>query len=257
MDLCVSDWSAFLTGRKDALKGKDLRYPTLFEYSNRDRNQKPSSKTLALYIDEHDPPAASKHKNFGRKFAPMAVRALEFEFAAARIGEALNTARQKGRSQSYIDQMIKPKLTPKALKIDKQIKEKPLQSLIARILLTSDDFAPPYGAFLRTLTGACMVRAQPDLLFVHLVADGSQENREFIRKVWAVLRTRPRYLENATLAVLDQSRGRAFFAGKGANPGLVIPDPLTLMDLSATLSNLANIPNDLAEGFPIRELVAR
>ncbi len=249
--------AALLTGCGDPIKGKNLRYPSLFEYHNRDLDDKTHTRTLALYPGKDAPPAVSKTRGFGKKYGPLTVRASDFEPAVSVINSEMEAARQKGRSEKYIEKMVKPKFTPKTLGLDKTLSDEALIRLVTRTLLASDENLNLDNTFLRDLAFSCLLKAQPDLFFVHLKDDGSPENQRFLLTAQEVHRSHYRYKDRTTLAVLDQSRGQVLIIGPGIPAGREISEPHTLQDLSVTLSRRANIRAAQAQGVPLEDLVAR
>ncbi len=249
--------AALLTGCEDPIKGKNLRYPSLFEYHNRDMDDKTHTRTLALYPDKDAPPAVSKTRGFGKKYGPLAVRASDFEPAVSVINSELETARQKGRSERYIERMVKPKFTSKMLKLNKTLNDEALMRLVTRTLLASDENLKLDNTFLRNLAFGCLLKAQPDLFLVHLKDDGSPENQHFVQTAREVHQSHYRYKDRTTLAVLDQRRGQVLIIGPDIPAGREISEPHTLQDLSVTLSRRANIRAAKAQGAPLQDLVAR
>ena len=241
-------WLAtLLTGRDDALKGGKLAHPTLFEYHNRDLNDKTRTRTLAFYLDDRAPPERSNHKKY-KKYGCLSVRASALDHAAEKIRLALDEARSEGRSRAFVENVIYPTLTPKKLKINKTVKNKVLARLIVRTLVSSDKNLELKNAFVSSLALACLPRAQPDLMLFQLTC--GPDIRMTIEQLWKIAQGHPRYQNRTTLAVLDAAGGRALLVGPDMPAGLRVTEPLSLRDLSATLFGLSNVEAEFAEGRP-------
>ncbi len=146
--------------------------------------------------------------------------------------------------------MVKPKFTPKALGLDRTLSKEALIRLVTRTLLADDENLNLDSAFLRSLAVGCILKAQPDLFFVHLKADGSAENQRFLQTARAAHQSHYRYKDRTTLVILDQPRGQALLIGPGIEAGRVISGPHTLQDLSVTLSRRCGIQATLSRGRP-------
>ena len=244
-------WMAeLLTGCDDAVKGKSLRYPGLFEYHNKAGGE--HTQTFAFHPGKNAPPSVSNQKGFGKKYAPLTVRASDLGNAAETIRSQVEKARQEDRSKQYINVMVKGKLTLQELKIDKIIKDNALGRLALSTLFASDEHLALGNAFLGGLSFACLQKAQPDLLLVHFTADNTAgEAGQFIQNVWSVLQKRFRYKGRAVLAVLHQPAGQALLLGAGVPAGVEMAGPHSLKDLSVTLSKLAGIEAAMSQGAPV------
>lgn len=160
-------WLAtFLTGRQDALKGRNLRTPSLFECHNRQIDDKTGCRTFAFYFGGQAPPRASKVKGFGKKYAPLTVSRADIEKAAETIRTKLDEARQSGKSENYIAQMVKPKLTPETLGLHKPLKNKALSRLVTHALMASDENLDLGNNLARDLCYGSLILAEPDLCVV-------------------------------------------------------------------------------------------
>ncbi len=251
-------WLAtFLTGRQDALKGRNLRSPSLFESHNRQIEDKTGCKTFAFYFAGQAPPRASTVKGFGKKYAPLTVQRADVERAAKTVRTRLGEARQKGKSENYIAQMVKPKLTPEALGLHKSLKNKALSRLVTHALMASDENLDLGNSLARDLCYGSLILAEPDLCVVQLEADGDPENEEFLSTIWSDHRRLQRFRDRTTVAVLDSGSGQALLLGPDIPVGTAISTPHSLEDLSVTLSGLAHIKSEHADGTPLPELVAR
>ncbi len=242
-------WLAtLLTGRDDALTGDKLAHPTLFEYHNRALKDRTRTRTLAFYIDDNAPPARSTLRKY-KKYGALCVRASSMSGAAERIRLVLDEARSEGRSQAFIENVVFPTLNPKKLKITKTVKNKVLSRLIVRTLVSSDKNLELKSGFLASLAIACVPRAKPDLMVLQLT-DGP-DCRIAIQQLWKIAQRHHRYRNRTTLAVLDAAGGRALLVGPGMPAGLRVTEPLSLLDLSATLFGLSNVEAKFAQGRPI------
>lgn len=242
-------WLAtLLTGHDNALKGDKLVHPSLFEYHNRALNDKSRTRTLALYLDDSAPPERSTHKKY-RKFGPQTVRASSLTGAAETVREALYEARSEGRSQAFIENVVYPTLDPKKLKITKKVKDKALARLIVKTLVSSDQNLKLANAFVSSLALSCLPRAQPDLMLLQLT-DGP-DCRKAVEQLWKTVQEHRRYRNRTTLAILDPAGGRALLIGPDMPAGLRVTEPLSLLDLSATLFGLSNVEAEFARGNPV------
>lgn len=242
-------WLAtLLTGRDNALNGGKLAHPSLFEYHNRAYRDKTRTRTFALYLDDSAPPERSTHRKYG-KFGPQTVRASTLTTAAETVGRALSDARAEGRSQAFIENVVYPTLDPKKLKMTKTIKNKVFARLIVRTLVSSERNLALSNPFLSSLALTCLPRAQPDLMLLQLI-DGP-DCRETIERLWTTVQEHHRYRNRTTLAVLDPVGGRALLRGHDMPAGLRVAEPLSLLDLSATLFGLGNVEAEFAHGNPV------
>ena len=239
-------WLAtLLTGRDDALRDAKLAHPTLFEYRNRALKDKTRTRTLALYLDDSAPPERSTHKKY-KKFGPLTVRASSLSGAAETVRRVLDEALSEGRSQAFIENVVYPTLNPKKLKITKTVKDKVLARLIVRSLVASDQNLELKNAFLSSLALTCLPRAQPDLMFLQLT--GGPDSRKTIEQLWKIVQGHHRYQNRTTIAILDAAGGRALLLGPDMPAGLRVTEPLTLLDLSATLFGLGNVEAEFIQG---------
>ena len=88
-------------------------------------------------------------------------------------------------------------------------------------------------------------------------ADGDPRNEEFLSTIWSDHRRLQRFRDRTTLAILDAGSGQALLLGPDIPVGTEIATTHSLEDLSVTLSGLARIESEHAEGSPLPELVAR
>ena len=248
--------ASLLTGTENAVKGKDFRVPSLFEYLNKAIDDKTRTRTLAFYQGKDAPPEASKTKGFGKKYSALRIHTKDLEKAATAVKETLGKAEDQGRSERYIERMVKPKLTPEELRINKTIKEKSLASLVVKTLVAHKANRELDNAFFKAVTLASLQTAEPDLLVTQLEADGA-ESQAFIQNVLTHLQTSPLYQDYSTLLIVDQSSNQALVISSSVQAGQTIEDSHTMQDLTATLSQIARIDATQSKGTVISGLVAQ
>jgi len=247
-----ADLSELLTGCGDALKGKHLRYPSLFEYVGKQLRGKATS--YAFCRRKGVPPLRSRAKGFGKKYGPVSLCAADLESAAETVRAQIGEARSAGKSRQYIQVMVRDKLTPKELRVDKLVKDEALAQLAVQ-MLPEDRAEPGLGPeFLQRLALACLHKGVPDMLFVDLDHAGVEEDEAFVRGVWSEVQSRLRYRGRTVLLVVDRARSMALVTGPGVSAGSEGAGPYSLRDISATLAGLADVHAPMCQGEPISGL---
>ncbi len=245
------DWiGAVQTASPDAIKGKNLNAPSLFEYHNRANNDKSHARTFAFYQsgEKEIPPAGSKTKGYGSKYSPFVVDAPSLEKIAGIIEEKLGTAIKQGKSQRYIDQMVKPKLTPEALKLKKIIKDEAFGRLVSGVLMDSEESRKLGSAFIIHVAQTAMHAALPDILFLEMNA--GDVSAEAISKFHDTISAMARYGNGATFAIFDQPAGHALIVSPAIIGGQSF-EGQSLENISATLAKAAGLVADEARGTPV------
>ena len=208
------DWMATIqTASPDAIKGKNLKVPSLFEHHNKAIEDKTHTRTLAFYQsgEKEIPPTVSKTKDYGGRYSPYAVNAPSLEKIAGTIEEQLGTAIKQGKSQRYIDRMVKPKLTPEALKLKKVIKDEAFARLVSGVLMNSEESRKLGSAFITQVTQKALDAALPDIVFIEMKADDVSKT---ISQFHDTMSAMARYGSNATFALFDQPAGHSLSAPK-------------------------------------------
>ena len=251
------DWmGAVQTASPNAIKGKNLAAPSLFEYHNKAIEDKSHTRTLAFYQsgDKDIPPTASKTKGYGDKYSPFAVNAPSLKKIAAIIEEELGTAVKQGKSQRYIDRMVKPKLTPEALKLKKVIKDEAFGRLVSGVLMDNEESRKLGGAFIAQVTRTAMHAALPDVLFVEIKA--GDVSADAIAKFHDTLSAMARYGSGATFALFDQPSGQALLVSPKIIGGQSF-EGQSLENISATMAKAAGLSTDATHGTPIASVKMR
>ena len=251
------DWMATVqTASPNAIKGKNLAAPSLFEYHNKAIEDRSHTRTLAFYQsgEKEIPPTASKTKGYGDKYSPFAVDAPSLEKIAATIEEELGTAIAQGKSQRYIDRMVKPKLTPEALKLKKVIKDEAFGKLVSGVLMDDEESRKLGGAFIERVTRTAMHAALPDILFVEIKA--GDVSADAISKFHDAMSAMARYGNGATFALFDQSSAHALIVSPKIIGGQSL-EGQSLENIAATLAKAAGLSTDSASGTPIADVKMR
>lgn len=251
------DWMATVqTASPNALKGKNLAAPSLFEYHNKAIEDRSHTRTLAFYQsgEKEIPPTASKAKGYGDKYSPFAVNAPSLQKIATIIEEELGTAIKQGKSQRYIDRMVKPKLTPEALKLKKVIKDEAFGKLVSGVLMDDEESRKLGSAFIDQVTRTAMHAALPDILFLEIKA--SDVSADAISKFHDTMSAMARYGNGATFALFDQPSARALIVSPQIIGGQSF-DGQSLENISATLAKAAGLSIAAAHSTPIPSVKMR
>ena len=67
--------------------------------------------------------------------------------------------------------MVKPKLTPEALKLKKVIKDEAFGRLVSGVLMDSEESRKLGSAFITQVTQKALDAALPDIVFIEMKAD--------------------------------------------------------------------------------------
>ena len=251
------DWMATIqTASPDAIKGKNLKVPSLFEHHNKAIEDKTHTRTLAFYQsgEKEIPPTVSKTKDYGARYSPYAVNAPSLEKIAGTIEEQLGTAIKQGKSQRYIDRMVKPKLTPEALKLKKIIKDEAFGRLVSGVLMDSEESRKLGSAFITQVTQKALDAALPDIVFIEMKAD--DVSTQTISQFHDTISAMARYGSNVTFALFDQPAGKALIVSPKIIGGQTF-DGQSLENISATLARASSLMLDGATGTPIAEVRMR
>ena len=244
------------TASPNAIKGKNLKVPSLFEYHNKAIEDKTHTRTLAFYQsgEKEIPPIVSKTKGYGTRYSPSAVNAPSLEKIAGTIEEQLGTAIKQGKSQRYIDRMVKPKLTPEALKLKKVIKEEAFGRLVSGVLMNSEESRKLGSAFIIEVTQKAMDAALPDIVFIEMKA--GDVSTQTISQFHDTMSAMARYGSGVTFALFDQPAGQALIISPKIIGGQSL-DGQSLENISATIARASSLMLDGAAGTPVAEVRMR
>ena len=251
------DWMTTVqTASPNAIKGKNLKVPSLFEYHNKAVEDKTHTRTLAFYQsgEKEIPPIVSKTKGYGTRYSPSAVNAPSLEKIAGTIEEQLGTAIKQGKSQRYIDRIVKPKLTPEALKLKKIIKDEAFGRLVSGVLMDSEESRKLGSAFITEVAQKAMDAALPDIVFIEMkVGDVSTQT---ISQFHDTMSAMARYGSGVTFALFDEPAGQALIVSPKIIGGQSF-DGQSLENISATLARASSLMLEGAEGTPVAEVRMR
>ena len=244
------------TASPDAIKGKNLKVPSIFEHHNKAIEDKTHTRTLAFYQsgEKEIPPIVSKTKNYGTRYSPSAVNAPSLEKIAGTIEEQLGTAIKQGKSQRYIDRMVKPKLTPEALKLKKIIKDEAFGRLVSGVLMDSEESRKLGSAFITEVTQKAMDAALPDIVFIEMKA--GDISTQTISQFHDTMSAMARYGSGVTFALFDQPADQALIVSPKIIGGQTF-DGQSLENISATLAKAGSLILDGAAGTPVAEVRMR
>ena len=244
------------TASPNAIKGKNLKVPSLFEYHNKAIEDKTHTRTLAFYQsgEKEIPPIVSKTKDYGVRYSPYAVNAPSLEKIAGTIEEQLGTAIKQGKSQRYIDRIVKPKLSPEALKLKKVIKDEAFGRLVSGVLMDSEESRKLGTAFITEVAQKAMDAALPDIIFIEMKA--GDVSTQTISQFHDTMSAMARYGSNVTFALFDQPAGQALIISPKIIGGQSF-DGQSLENISATLARASNLMLDGATGTPVAEVRMR
>ena len=251
------DWMTTVqTASPNAIKGKNLKVPSLFEHHNKAIEDKTHTRTLAFYQsgEKEIPPIVSKTKNYGVRYSPYAVNAPSLEKIAGTIEEHLGTAIKQGKSQRYIDRMVKPKLTPEALKLKKIIKDEAFGRLVTGVLMDSEESRKLGSAFITEVAQKAMEAALPDIIFIEMKA--GDVSTQTISQFHDTMSAMARYGSSVTFALFDQPAGQALIVSPKIVGGQSF-DGQSLENISATLARASSLMLDGATGTPVAEVTMR
>ncbi len=251
------DWMTTVqTASPNAIKGKNLKIPSLFEHHNKAIEDKTHTRTLAFYQsgEKEIPPTVSKTKGYGTRYSPSAVNAPSLEKIAGTIEEQLGTAIKQGKSQRYIDRMVKPKLTPEALKLKKIIKDEAFGRLVSGVLMDSEESRKLGSAFITEVTQKAMQAALPDIVFIEMKA--GDVSTQTISQFHDTISAMARYGSGVTFALFDQPAGQALIVSPKIIGGQSL-DGQSLENISATLARASSLMLDGATGTPVAEVRMR
>lgn len=251
------DWMTTVqTASPNAIKGKNLKVPSLFEYHNKAIEDKTHTRTLAFYQsgEKEIPPIVSKTKGYGTRYSPSAVNAPSLEKIAGTIEEQLGTAIKQGKSQRYIDRMVKPKLTPEALKLKKVIKDEAFGRLVSGVLMDSEESRKLGSAFIIEVAQKAMDAALPDIVFIEMKA--GDVSTQTISQFHDTMSAMARYGSGVTFALFDQPAGQALIISPKIIGGQSL-DGQSLENISATIARASSLMLDGAAGTPVAEVRMR
>ena len=251
------DWMTTVqTASPNAIKGKNLKVPSLFEYHNKAVEDKTHTRTLAFYQsgEKEIPPIVSKTKGYGTRYSPYAVNAPSLEKIAGTIEEQLGTAIKQGKSQRYIDRMVKPKLTPEALKLKKIIKDEAFGRLVSGVLMDSEESRKLGSAFITEIAQKAMDAALPDIVFIEMKA--GDVSAQTIAQFHDTMSAMARYGGSVTFALFDQPAGQALIISPKIIGGQSL-NGQSLENISATLARASGLTLDGAAGTPVAEVRMR
>lgn len=240
------------TGHANAHKGKTLSTPSLFEYANQTLNDKTHHRTLAFFQTPNPPPFVSKTKGYGKKFRPLSLELDKLSDIATTIEQELGKAIQQGKSDRYIELMVKPKLTPEALKIKKVVKEPALQHLTLQTLLDYRLSRQLGSAFIQAITNKAILEGVPDVVISQF--DKDDNTSTFLNSLFESLRTHPRYQNGGTLAIIDHQQGQALLLGNSVKSNTQIDTDHALEDITATLASFAHLQTSHIQGTAISSI---
>ena len=244
------------TASPNAIKGKNLKVPSLFEYHNKAVEDKTHTRTLAFYQsgEKEIPPIVSKTKGYGARYSHYAVNAPSLEKIAGTIEEQLGTAIKQGKSQRYIDRMVKPKLTPEALKLKKIIKDEAFGRLVSGVLMESEESRKLGSAFITEVAQKAMDAALSDIIFIEMKA--GDVSAQTISQFHDTMSAMARYGSSVTFALFDQPAGQALIISPKIIGGQSL-DGQSLENISATLAKAGGLTLDGAAGTAIAEVRMR
>ena len=251
------DWMTTVqTASPNAIKGKNLKVPSLFEYHNKAVEDKTHTRTLAFYQsgEKEIPPIVSKTKGYGTRYSPSAVNAPSLEKIAGTIEEQLGTAIKQGKSQRYIDRMVKPKLTPEALKLKKIIKDEAFGRLVSGVLMESEESRKLGSAFITEVAQKAMDAALSDIIFIEMKA--GDVSAQTISQFHDTMSAMARYGGSVTFALFDQPAGQALIISPKIIGGQSL-NGQSLENISATLARASGLMLDGAAGTAIAEVRMR
>lgn len=251
------DWMTTVqTASPNAIKGKNLKVPSIFEHHNKAVEDKTHTRTLAFYQsgEKEIPPIVSKTKGYGTRYSPSAVNAPSLEKIAGTIEEQLGTAIKQGKSQRYIDRMVKPKLTPEALKLKKVIKDEAFGRLVSGVLMDSEESRKLGSAFITEVAQKAMDAALPDIVFIEMKA--SDVSTQTISQFHDTMSAMARYGSGVTFALFDQPAGQALIISPKIIGGQSF-DGQSLENISATLARASSLMLDGATGTPVAQVRMR
>ncbi len=244
------------TASPNAIKGKSLKVPSLFEYHNKAIEDKTHTRTLAFYQsgEKEIPPIVSKTKGYGTRYSHYAVNAPSLKKIAGTIEEQLGTAIKQGKSQRYIDRIVKPKLSPEALKLKKVIKDEAFGRLVSGVLMDSEESRKLGTAFITEVAQKAMDAALPDIVFIEMKA--GDVSTQTISQFHDTMSAMARYGSNVTFALFDQPAGQALIISPKIIGGQSF-DGQSLENISATLARASSLMLDGATGTPVAEVRMR
>ena len=244
------------TASPNAIKGKNLKVPSLFEYHNKAVEDRTHTRTLAFYQsgEKEIPPIVSKTKGYGTRYSHYAVNAPSLEKIAGTIEEQLGTAIKQGKSQRYIDRMVKPKLTPEALKLKKIIKDEAFGRLVSGVLMESEESRKLGSAFITEVAQKAMDAALSDIIFIEMKA--GDVSAQTIAQFHDTMSAMARYGGSVTFALFDQPAGQALIISPKIIGGQSL-NGQSLENISATLARASGLTLDGATGTPVAEVRMR
>ena len=244
------------TASPNAIKGKNLKVPSLFEHHNKAIEDKTHTRTLAFYQsgEKEIPPIVSKTKGYGTRYSPYAVNAPSLEKIAGIIEEQLGTAIKQGKSQRYIDRIVKPKLTPEALKLKKIIKDEAFGRLVSGVLMESEESRKLGSAFITEVAQKAMDAALSDIIFIEMKA--GDVSAQTISQFHDTMSAMARYGGSVTFALFDQPAGQALIISPKIIGGQSL-NGQSLENISATLARASGLTLDGAAGTAIAEVRMR
>ena len=251
------DWMTTVqTASPNAIKGKNLKVPSIFEYHNKAVEDRTHTRTLAFYQsgEKEIPPIVSKTKGYGTRYSPSAVNAPSLEKIAGTIEEQLGTAIKQGKSQRYIDRMVKPKLTPEALKLKKIIKDEAFGRLVSGVLMDSEESRKLGSVFITEVAQKAMDAALSDIVFIEMKA--GDVSTQTISQFHDTMSAMARYGNSVTFALFDQPAGQALIISPKIIGGQSF-DNQSLENISATLTKASGLTLDGATGTAIAEVRMR
>ena len=244
------------TASPNAIKGKNLKVPSLFEHHNKATEDKTHTRTLAFYQsgEKETPPIVSKTKGYGARYSHYAVNAPSLEKIAGTIEEQLGTAIKQGKSQRYIDRIVKPKLTPEALRLKKVIKDEAFGRLVSGVLMDSEESRKLGSAFITQVAQKAMDAALSDIIFIEMKA--GDVSTQTISQFHDTMSAIARYGSSVTFALFDQPAGQALIVSPKIIGGQSF-DGQSLENISATLARASSLMLDGAAGTPVAEVRMR
>ena len=150
--------------------------------------------------------------------------------------------------------MVKPKLTPEALKLKKVIKDEAFGRLVSGVLMDSEESRKLGSAFITQVTQKALDAALPDIVFIEMKAD--DVSTQTISQFHDTISAMARYGSNVTFALFDQPAGQALIISPKIIGGQSF-DGQSLENISATLIKAGGLFLDGAAGTPIAEVRMR